>query len=311
MPQLRIATRASQLALWQANHVADLIREARPDVDVELVEVTTTGDQDQQEALRTFGGVGVFTREVQRAVLDKQADLAVHSLKDLPTELVEGLHLAGVPERAPIYDALILPDGSNQETPDNPLDILPEKARIGTGSVRRQAQLLHARPDLQLLEIRGNLDTRLKKLDEGESDAIVLAQAGLERLGWADRITALLQPPMMYPAVSQGALGLECRHDDELATAILQQLTDPVTHARIIAERTLLASLRAGCHAPLGVLTSLADEQLTLEAVVLSVDGKERIHTTHSLPVTQPVELGEAVATALQKLGATRLIDTE
>ncbi len=183
---------------------------------VEIVEVSTTGDRDRFSALSQMGGQGVFTREVQNAVLEGRADLAVHSLKDLPTQPTEGLALAGVPQREQRFDALILPKGKNGTLAD-----LPTGAKVGTGSLRRRAQLLHQRPDLKLEEVRGNVETRLRKVDDGEYDAILLAEAGLRRLGWADRISAVLSPPLVYPAVGQAALGLECRADDENTTQLL------------------------------------------------------------------------------------------
>jgi hydroxymethylbilane synthase len=207
---VRIATRASSLAMWQTEHIASLLRAAAPGISVEFVQVTTTGDADRIQPLAQMGGVGVFTREVQRAVLDGRADIAVHSLKDLPTDAVPGLTLAGIPERERRFDALILPAGSSIAG----LAALPCRARIGTGSLRRQAQLLHERDDLELQNIRGNVETRLRKLDAGEFDAIVLAQAGLHRLGFADRVSLVLQPPVMLPAVGQAAIGIECRSDD-------------------------------------------------------------------------------------------------
>ncbi|MEZ6124519.1 MAG: hydroxymethylbilane synthase [Planctomycetaceae bacterium] len=245
---IRIATRSSKLALWQAEHVRDLIRQSSPDVDVHILHITTTGDQNQIDALRQFGGTGVFTREVQNSVLNGETHLAVHSLKDLPTESAEGLVLAGVPDRAARCDALLLPEGRSIQTPDE----LPQGAVIGTGSPRRQAQLLNIRPDLQMREIRGNVDTRIRKLDDGDYDAIILAEAGLTRLGLSDRISLILEPPVMLPAIGQGALGLECRHDDEFTIGVLQKLTNPDVLACVTAERSLLKELRAGCHAPLG-----------------------------------------------------------
>ncbi|MFG0333880.1 MAG: hydroxymethylbilane synthase, partial [Maioricimonas sp. JB049] len=199
---VRIATRASSLAMWQAKHVAGLLAAQHPDVTVEIVQISTRGDRDLQEPLHAMGGQGVFTREVQHAVLDGRTDLAVHSLKDLPTQSVEGLCLAGVPERGPRFDALVLAAGSQLTS----FNELPEGARIGTGSLRRRAQLLHLRSDLEMLEIRGNVETRLRKLDEGESDALIMAVAGLERLGLGERISQVLEPPMMLPAVGQAAL---------------------------------------------------------------------------------------------------------
>lgn len=305
---IRIATRASRLALWQAEHVARLLRLAVPLIDVEIVHVTTTGDQDQTDPLRSFGGVGVFTREVQKAVLDGRADIAVHSLKDLPTEPVSGLCLAAVPEREKSGDALVLPVSGNAAAPAGDLQSLPQGARIGTGSLRRQAQLLHARPDLQLLEIRGNVETRLRKLDEGEYDAIVLAVAGLTRLGFESRISQLLFPPMMYAAVGQGALGIECRNDALPLRVLLRKIEDPVARTRVTAERSLLAKLRAGCHAPVGVMTRLLGGDLRLEAVVLSADGTQKITATGSAPLAQAFALGEQVAADLLQQGAGALI---
>jgi hydroxymethylbilane synthase len=306
---IRIATRASRLALWQAEHVAALLRRAAPDTAVELVHVTTTGDQDQSDPLRSFGGVGVFTREVQKAVLDGRADIAVHSLKDLPTEPVEGLCLAAVPEREKSGDALVLPPAeSAAATAAADLQSLPPGARVGTGSLRRQAQLRHARPDLQLLEIRGNVETRLKKLDAGEYDAIVLAVAGLTRLGLEARISQLLLSPLMYAAVGQGALGIECRSDALPLRVLLHKIEDPVARTRVTAERALLAELRAGCHAPVGVSTRLLGADLRLEAVVLSSDGSRKLTASGSAPLAQAFALGQQVAADLLQQGASALI---
>jgi len=307
---IRIATRSSRLALWQAEHVAARLATAAPDIPVEIIHVSTLGDRDLTAPLSSLGTFGVFTREVQRVVLDNHADLAVHSLKDLPTDFVDGLCLAAVPDRGPVFDTLVLPSGATLD-PASQLTAwgsLPHGARLGTGSLRRQAQLLHSRPDLKLLEIRGNVETRLRKLDAGEYDGIVLAVAGLERLGLAGRITQPLQPPVMFPAVGQGALGLECRTDDSKLQAILRRISDEPTLAAVTAERALLAELRAGCHAPLGVYCSIAGDQLKLEAVVLSPDGVSRIHAVETSSVTSPVELGRAVALALRNQGADALI---
>ena len=304
---VRIATRASALALWQANHMADLIRQSAPDRTVELIHVHTKGDRDQTGALRTFGGTGVFTREVQHAVLNDEADLAVHSLKDLPTQTVDGLQLACVPERASVDDALVLPKG----TSINSLDELPQGAVIGTGSPRRQAQLKFVRPDLQMQEIRGNVGTRLQKVDDGEFDAIVLAVAGLERLGLAERISLRLCAPTVYPAVGQGALALECRANDTDTARLLNSLTHEPTHAVITAERTLLATLQAGCHAALGVSNSVEGEELTLEGVLLDAEGTERIKQTACGSIKDPQAVGIALANALLKLGGQRLLDQE
>ncbi len=312
--RIRIATRASQLALWQANHIADELRKQSNDLTVEIVEISTTGDRDQQGELRSFGGQGVFTNEVQKALLDNRADVAVHSLKDLPTEPTEGLILAATPPRASRYDVLVLPISKQPEKVYSVSDanylinLLSGDARIGTGSPRRQAQLLYYYPDFQMQEIRGNVETRLRKLNDGEYDAIILAEAGLRRLGLEENISAFLHPSLMYPAVGQGSLGLECRLDDATTIQKLQQLNDSQTYTETSAERSLLRSLRAGCHAPLGVLTTIEETTLTLEAVVLSPDGKERISAELSSPIVEAEQLGVQLAEQLRKQGAARLL---
>lgn len=301
---VRIASRASQLALWQARHVSGLLMGIDPNLKVEIVEVSTTGDRDRFSALSQMGGQGVFTREVQNAVLEGRADLAVHSLKDLPTLPTEGLALAGVPQREQRFDALVLPHGKVGTLAD-----LPEGAKVGTGSLRRRAQLLHQRPDLKLEEVRGNVETRLRKVDDGEYDAILLAEAGLRRLGWADRISAVLSPPLVYPAVGQAALGLECRKDDLETSQLLSQLTDATAMSEVLAERACLAELRAGCHAPVGVLSRVQGEMLTLEGVVLSRDGQERIWAEATAGRNHAESIGRCVAQLLMAQGATRLME--
>ena len=305
---LRIATRTSALALWQANYLADRLRSLPESPTVELVKIVTTGDTNQTDALRQFGGTGVFTREVQKAVLDLRADMAVHSLKDLPTQSADGLVLACVPERAPRFDALLLPTGA---APIQSLRELPQNARVGTGSPRRQAQLLNLRPDLQLLEIRGNVDTRIRKLDEGQYDGIILAEAGLRRLGLEARISLLLQPPELFPAVSQGALGIECRSDDEDTQQLLSAITCEMTYAEALAERSLLRTLRAGCHAPLGVWCQIEEEKLRLTGVLLSLDGATRIEESAEGLVKSPEAIGAQVAAQLLASGAESILGHE
>lgn len=303
---IRIATRSSNLALWQANHIADLIRKASPATTVELVHVSTTGDRDQTERLRDLGSFGVFTREVQNAVLDGRADIAVHSLKDLPTDSVPGLVLAATPARGATCDALVLPSGS---TAAPTLEALPQNARVGTGSPRRQAQLRYLRNDLVLEEVRGNVETRLRKLDEGQYDALVLAVAGLTRLGLGNRISCELAPPLMFPAVSQGAVGVECRADDEAVRHVLSAITEPATLAAATAERSLLRTLRAGCHAPLGVATTPQDaDTIRLEAVILPQDGSHRWMASATAPTTDAALLGEQVAQMLLAQGAGQVL---
>ncbi len=311
---IRIATRGSQLAMWQARHVADLLRSATRDGAIEIVEISTIGDRDRQAPLAQMGGQGVFTREVQEALLDGRADVAVHSLKDLPTVPVDGLVLGGVPPRAPRFDVLLLPNGAKVAD----LDALPRKARVGTGSLRRRAQLLFHRPDLQFVEARGNLDTRLRKLDSGEFDALILAAAGLERLGWADRISLSLEPPLLYPAVGQGAIGIECRAADTELRAILKAVTCPQTMAEVSAERACLFELKAGCHAPVGVWARTPPCEMAtatgsvphilLDAVVLDARGDRRIHAGREGSSAEAANLGQSIARLLQEAGADAMI---
>jgi hydroxymethylbilane synthase len=304
---LRIATRASRLALWQAEFVADRLRAIEPSLDVQLVHVTTTGDEVTGAPLSRLGGVGVFTREIQQCVLHNRADVAVHSLKDLPTVPVAGIRLAGVPLRAAPWDALVLPQGSPPTGAE--LRELPRRARVGTGSLRRRAQILHVRPDLEFLDVRGNVDTRLRKLDEGSYDALVLAEAGLERLGLADRITVRLMPPDVFPAVGQGALGLECRDDDHNTADLLDRISDSATFAAVNAERQVLNRLGAGCHAPVGVAVTIDAEAMSLEAVVLSRDGRQRLYSRQAGKLSEPRALGEIVADDLLRQGAAPIIE--
>jgi hydroxymethylbilane synthase len=248
----------------------------------------------------------VFTREVQHAVLDGRADLAVHSLKDLPTETAPGLCLAAIPPRANEFDTLVFP---KSHTGACDWQGLRPGAVLGTGSPRRQAQLLHSRPDFVFRNVRGNVDTRLRKLDGGEVDALVLAVAGLTRLGFLDRVALPLTPPVMYPAVGQGALGLECREEDEATRALLARLDDTATRQRVVAERGVLHALKAGCHAPVGVCTRFESGMLVLEGVVLSLDGQVRLHATATGNPTEAEALGQTVARELQRQGADRLIN--
>ncbi len=301
---IRIATRSSKLALWQAEHIKSLLGAAVPDIPVEIVHISTKGDQNQTDALRQFGGTGVFTREVQVSVLQQETDIAVHSLKDLPTESADGLALGGVPDRAPKFDAVLLPDGKQIAS----LDELAQGAKVGTGSPRRQAQLLHVRPDLQMEEIRGNVDTRIRKLDEGQYDAIILAEAGLRRLQLANRISLLLAPPTVLPAIGQGAIGIECRADDQRVRDVLKLITNKDVMACATAERSLLRHMRAGCHAPLGALTTLEDGTIQLDAVLLSTDGKQRLEANGRAAATESEELGHTVAEALLSSGGSELM---
>lgn len=295
---LRLGTRGSALARWQAEWVAARLQELG--VAVELVPITTQGDV-KTGPLGEIGGQGLFTKELQRALLDGQIDLAVHSLKDLPTAPVEGLLLAAVPPRESTADALISVKADR-------LEKLPKAARVGTGSLRRKAQLLHLRPDLIVADIRGNVETRLRKLEEDAYDAIVLAEAGLTRLGLASRIRQRLQPPVMLPAVGQGALGIETRANDLRTRQLVAPLDHEPTHLAVVAERVLLLALRAGCMAPVGAIAVADRERLSLSAVVLSPDGKRRIAAAAAMTTSDAVNLGQMIAEELLGQGAAAMI---
>jgi hydroxymethylbilane synthase len=297
--RIRIGTRASALARWQAEWVA--ARLIALGVEIDLVPITTQGDV-KQGPLGQIGGEGLFTKELQRALLEQQIDLAVHSLKDLPTASVEGLSLAAVPERESTSDVLVSAKASRIED-------LPPAARMGTGSLRRKAQLLHIRPDLIVEDIRGNVDTRLRKLDDGQYDAIILAEAGLKRLGLAARALHVIPHASMLPAVGQGALGIETRTDDTLTRTLLEPLNHLETHQAVIAERTLLFALRAGCLAPVGACARVLQSRLLLDAVVLSPDGALRLTASARAEDGDGARaLGQRVAEQLLAQGAGELI---
>lgn len=312
---LRLGTRASKLARWQADWIAAQLRD-RGHI-VEILEITTSGDVEQAGPVADIGAPGVFTKEIQRAVLAGDADLAVHSLKDLPTDAVDGLTLAAVPPRENPADVLVARStdhGARSEAqlpsslPPAPCSLLPASSRVGTGSLRRQAQLRHFRPDLVIENIRGNVDTRLRKLDDGEFDAIVLAAAGLHRLGLAVRISQVLPFDVMLPAVGQGALGIECRADDTATRAALQSIDDADTHAAVLAERSLLAHLRGGCLAPIGALAQNQNGFLRLVAAVLRPDGSTRLTASEAASADDAERLGQHVAQSLLAQGAAELI---
>lgn len=304
--KIRLGTRASQLAMWQSNWVKSQLESKG--ISVELIQIKTEGDI-KTGPLAQIGGQGLFTKRLQIALLENEIDLAVHSLKDLPTEDHPQLMIAAVPERETTRDAFV----SKRHTS---FDALPIGARIGTGSVRRGAQLLHLRNDLRIEDIRGNVDTRLKKLVEQDFDAIILASAGLKRLGLGDQITAEFEPDQLLPAVGQGALGLETRADDDQTIQLVSQLSDPESYHRAMAERSMLKTLFAGCLAPVGAQTFFSDTDigengvpfLTLQGVVLSPDGKQRVIASHSLPMGESRKLGVVVAEALLAEGAEHLL---
>lgn len=302
--RLRLGTRGSSLARWQADWVAAQLRQLG--AEIEIVLITTSGDATQQP-LSAVGGQGLFTKEIQRALLDDRVDLAVHSLKDLPTEPVDGLALAGIPTRESPHDVLVLPRGG-QSSQRMEIEQLRPGARIGTGSRRRQSQMRHFRADLEIHDIRGNVDTRLRRLDSGDFDAIVLAEAGLNRLGLAERISQIIPPTIMLPAVGQGALGIETRTDDGRARSLVAKLDDPATRAAVLAERALLAGLRGGCLAPVGAWGRLDGSILRLSGAVLSADGKCKVSVSLSGAPPDCQQIGQQAADELLKLGAGELI---
>ncbi len=300
--RVRIGTRGSPLARWQADWVADRLRAAHPGLTVELVEIKTQGDRDRNTPLAELGGLGLFTKEIQRVLLDGTVEVAVHSLKDLPTQGPPGLTLGAVPPREDLADALIAPVHKT-------LDELPAGATVGTGSLRRRAQLLYLKPTLNVVGLRGNVETRLNQALEGRLDAVVLAEAGLRRLGLQDRITERLGPPRFLPAVGQGALGIECRADDAVTLALLAPLDDPPTRRAVMAERRALAELEGGCMIPLGAWgRDTEDGQLELDVAVFDLDGRARVLSSFRGPLDDPEGLGRHVAEALRGQGAEKFL---
>jgi hydroxymethylbilane synthase len=303
---LRIGTRASALALWQARHVESLIRALPGAPPVELVPITTTGDVRIDVPLWAVRGRAFFTKEIDRALIEDRIDVAVHSLKDLPTAMEPGLALAAVLEREDPRDAIVSRTGA-------PLSQLPAGARIGTSSLRRRAFLTRARPNFRLLELRGNVPTRLERLERGDYDAIVLATAGLKRLGLEHRITQRLSPEEFPPAVSQGAIGVCTRADDALSRTWLQPLDDLPTRLATAAERSLLERIEGGCQVPLGALATVTDRSLHLYAAVCALDGSRLLIASGSAAAAGPAAeaLGVRVATQLIADGAGGLIAAE
>jgi hydroxymethylbilane synthase len=289
---LVIASRGSQLALWQARWVADQLSTAGHPCRIEIIK--TTGDKITDVPLAKVGTKGLFTKEIEEALLDGRADLAVHSLKDLPTELPEGLVLVAVPRREDPCDAVV----------GRTLADLPLGAKVGTSSLRRAAQLRQLRPDLQVESVRGNLDTRLRKLDEGQYEAILLAAAGLKRLGWGDRIAEILPPERMCPAVGQGALAIEARAGFETA-AVLDHAD---THIAVTAERAVLAALGGGCQVPIGAYSTVAEGRVRLLAIVAAPDGGLVVRAEGEGPAADAADIGARVAADLLERGAREIL---
>ena len=301
---VRIASRGSELALWQARAVEQAIRAASPDTEVEIAVVRTTGDRILDVPLAKIGDTGLFTREIDAALLAGEADLAVHSLKDVPTRVPDGLEIVAVSRREDPRDVLILGPGQTGS-----LAALPAGARVGTSSLRRRAQLAALRPDLAVLDLRGNLNTRLAKLDRGDYEAIILAAAGVLRLGWEARIAAYLDPAEWLPAVGQGALAVVARAGDERMRALLADFHDPFTAACTVAERAFLAALEGGCQIPIGALACVDDEGFTLHGLVAAVDGEQVLRDSEFVGMEEgEVAPGEGAAAVGRRLAA-RLVE--
>ncbi len=298
---LRIATRKSPLALWQAEHVADALRAAHPGLAVELIGMSTQGDKILDTPLAKIGGKGLFVKELEQGMLEGSADIAVHSMKDVPVELPEGLHLPVIMQREDPRDAFV----SNQHAD---LAALPEGSRVGTSSLRRQCQLKARRPDLEILPLRGNVNTRLKKLDDGDYDAIILASAGLKRLGFGERIRRCLDPEVSLPAIGQGAIGIECRRDDPRVNELIAPLHDEDTACCVFTERAMNHRLEGGCQVPIGGHAVLEDAFIYMRGLVGSPDGTVLIQSEVRGPRDQAEALGIALAEELLDHGADAVL---
>jgi hydroxymethylbilane synthase len=298
---LRIGTRGSLLAKWQAEFVRKQLFSV-VGVEAEIVIIKTSGDKLQMSPLSQIGGKGIFIKELEVALLEETIDLAVHSVKDIPTDTPSRLMFPAVCRRADVRDCVV---GANGAT----LATLRQGARIGTGSLRRQAQLRHLRPDLDVRDLRGNVDTRLRKVESGEYDAVMLAKAGLDRLGWSERITEILAPEIFLPAVGQGAVAVECRLRDAEAAEVVAGLDDAETRTAIIAERALLAALHGGCQVPLGAWARMERGELVMEACVCSVDGLQYVKQRATSAPEQAAELGKNMASLLIEAGAQEILE--
>jgi hydroxymethylbilane synthase len=298
---LRIGSRGSILARWQAEFVRKQLFQITG-VEAEIIIIKTSGDKMQQAPLSQIGGKGIFIKELEEALLEESVDLAVHSVKDIPTETPGRLFFPAVCRRDDVRDCLVSNGGTL-------LANLKLGARVGTSSLRRQAQLRHYRPDLDIRELRGNVDTRLRKVERGEYDAIVLSKAGLDRLGWSQKITESLSTEISLPAVGQGAIAIESRVKDAEAAEVLGKLDDVETRTVIMAERSLLATIQGGCQVPLGTWARMERGELVMEAMVCSVDGVQYVRKKMSAPAEQATELGQQMAQALIDGGARNILD--
>jgi len=299
--EMLIATRGSQLALIQSGWIRDRLLEVEPGLSIALEKIQTTGDKILDVPLAAIGGKGLFVKEIEEALLSGRAQLAVHSIKDMPVELPPGLHLAAIPRREDRRDALISRSGKG-------LEGLAKGARVGTSSLRRKAKLLALRPDLEIVSRRGNVETRIRKMDQGQVEAVILAAAGLKRLGLEERVSAYLDPEVMLPAVGQGALGLECRHDDQPTNDLVSRLTDPVAWVEVTAERAFLARLEGGCQVPIACLARLSGLELEVEGLVADLDGRRLIRKGIKGPAEEAGRLGRELAEDVLASGAGEIL---
>jgi hydroxymethylbilane synthase len=298
MPHLRIGSRGSKLALWQSNHIAALLRSGGHTVDIQIIQ--TTGDKITDVALAKVGTKGMFTKEIEEALAANEVDLAVHSLKDLPTELPPGFEIAAIPKRENQLDAFL-------STQFASIEDLPHAARVGTSSLRRQAQLMALRPDLDIHPLRGNVDTRIRKLEAGDYAAIILAAAGVNRLGLTEHVRQIIPASLMCPAAGQGALGIEIREGDTTTGQYLAFLDDPAARKTTTCERALLNAMGGGCQVPIGAFAEPTEAGLKLQAVVAHPNGSQVLRDSQS--GTDPLKLGEAVGQALLKRGGSAILE--
>ena len=299
--KIRIGTRGSRLAIWQAEYLAEQLRQADSALEIEIVTITTSGDKILDVPLAKIGGKGLFTKEIEREILDGTIDIAVHSLKDMPTDLPDGLVIGAVTKRTDPRDALVSLSGKS-------FDELPVGARVGTSSLRRRAQLLALRPDLQIIDLRGNVDTRLAKLQNGELDAVVLAAAGLQRLGLQENITELFALERFLPAVGQGILAVEARAGDDKILNILRTVNDEATAASAEAERSFLRRIEGGCQIPVGVYAETSDGKTGITALIASLDGRQIVRGTLKGKAAGSGKIGISLADALLADGGDRIL---
>lgn len=298
--KLVIGTRGSKLALWQSEYIKGLVEEITG-LPVELKIIKTTGDRILDVPLAKVGGKGLFTKELEVELMAGTVDLCVHSMKDVPTELPEGLYISAMPARVDPRDALVSGAGYT-------LDTLPQGARVGTSSLRRIAQVRALRPDVEIVDVRGNLDTRMRKAETGEVDVVILASAGITRMGWADRITGYIPTEQMVSAVGQGAIGIEIREDDEFMRGVCGTICDADTLSCVSAERVVMRMLEGGCQVPIGAYARLEGDTMVMDAIVGSVDGSTILRHHLEGPADDPHALGDAMVVALRELGADAIL---